>query len=255
MKNSFQNVVKRISAGFMASVIFAYSLLISPCFGVGAVNFNIADWVKSVGSAAISIASGGNTVASLVGTLFLNAGVDLVQSKVSTSKPEGFEVSQPLSNTSSFAGPAIIDGHDAIVTVYTRPATTLTYTDLWYDYSNNDPIRFRLCNAVWDGGSRSLYFSLSPLDNDDAYSWQDGDYVTIVYNYYYNSYRPGIYCGFEFFNSSGESVQRRYFLTFYSIYSTGATYSEDSSPLLGTYNTIGLRGNAETQSYSDYLDI
>lgn len=254
MKNSFQNVVKRISAGFMASVVFAYSLLIAPCFGVGAVNFDVAEWFKSVGSAAISIATGGSTVASLVGTLLMNVGIEQVQSRISTEKPNGFEISQPLANISSFAGNATIDGHDAVVTVYTRPATTFTYTDLWYDYSNGDPVRFKLCNAVWDGGSRAFYFSIIPRDGDSN-SWQDNDTCQIYYTYNYHASYPGIYCSISFKDSSGASISRNYSLIFYSIYYTGATYTKTSPVLYGNFKSIGLLADYSNKTYDDFLSL
>lgn len=250
MKNSFQNVVKRISAGFMASVVFAYSLLIAPCFGVGAVNFDIAEWFKAVGSAAISISG----IPSLVGTLLMNVGIEQVQSRISTEKPNGFEISQPLANINSFAGNAVIDSHDAVVTVYTRPAATFTYTQLFLDYSNGDPVRFRLCNAVWSGGSRSFYFSLIPRDGDSN-PWQDGDYCEIYYEYAYHASYPGIYCNIRFYDSSGASVSRNYSLIFYSIYSTGATYTKTTSIQYGAFKTIGLLAYFPPVSYDDYLSL
>lgn len=250
MKNSFQNVVKRISAGFMASVVFTYSLLIAPCFGVGAVNLDISDWFKAVGSAAISISG----IPSLVGTLLMNVGIEQIQSRISTEKPNGFEISQPLANINSYAGSATIDGHDAVVTVYTRPAATFTYTDLFRDYSNGDPVKFRLCNAVWDGGSRSFYFSIIPRDGDSD-PWQDGDTCQISYNYQYRASAPDIYCNVEFFDSSGAQVSRNYSIIFYSIYFTGATYSLTSSIRYSSYYSIGILSNYSKPSYDDFLSL
>lgn len=257
MKNSFQNVVKRISAGFMASVVFAYSLLIAPCFGVGAVTFDWVDFVKSVGSAAIGNVSGGNAVVSLIGTLLMNVGIDTTTSKINIDNPNGLAVDMPLQNIDSFAGNATIGDREAIVTVYTHPSTTLTYTQLWMDFNTDVPTQFLLCKAVFDNGFETLRFSIEPHEGEttDSISWADDDYITVSYRYNYHSSYPGIYCDINFYNSSGEAVTRRYKIHFIDTYDTGYMETKSSDLLTGNGRTISCLAYFPPVSYSSFLNI